>query len=94
MVDDDFKNPVLRLSKKQWLVYIIECLDGSFYTGVSNDLDARVEMHKSGKGSKYVYRKGFKRVLRFRICCDKSEACKFEYEIKQLPRSEKLLWFN
>ena len=80
--------------EKQWCVYILECMDGSFYTGVTNDVDARMETHVTGKGSKYVNKKGFKKLLRAKPCKDKSQACKFEYEIKQLPRNKKLDWFD
>lgn len=82
------------MSDKQWFVYILECQDGSFYTGVTNDIDARMKTHASGKGSKYVYKKGFKQLLRAKPCGSKSDACKCEYAIKQLPRSEKLAWFD
>ena len=77
-----------------WFVYIIECGDGSYYTGVTNNLDERMETHATGKGSKYVYQKGFRKLLRTKQCKNKSEACKFEYEIKQLPRNQKLSWFD
>ena len=79
--------------KKQWYVYILECGDGSFYTGVTNDIDARMNTHAEGKGSKYVCKKGFKRLLRAKLCKDKSDACKCEYAIKKLSRAEKLGWF-
>ena len=46
--------------KKQWYVYILECQDGSFYTGVAKDIDARMKAHATGKGSKYVYKKVLK----------------------------------
>ncbi len=80
--------------EKSWYVYILECNDGSFYTGVTNDLDVRMNAHATGKGSKYVSRKGFKELLRVKLCKDKSDACKCEYAIKQLPRNEKLSWFD
>jgi len=79
---------------KKWFVYILECSDGSFYTGVTNDVEKRMETHKSGKGSKYVHRKGFGKLLISKECESKSDACKFEYQIKQLPREEKLDWFR
>lgn len=82
------------MEEKKWFVYILECLDGSYYTGVTNDLDLRMNVHATGKGSKYVSKKGFKKLLRAIPCKDKSEACKFEYEIKQLPRKDKLGWFD
>ena len=80
--------------EKQWCVYILECQDNSFYTGVTNDVDARMNAHEIGKGSKYVYKKGFKKLLRVKLCKNKSDACKCEYAIKQLPRNMKLNWFN
>ena len=80
--------------EKKWFIYLLECGDGSYYTGVTNDLDKRMKLHAEGKGSKYVYRKGFKKLLFASPCKDKSEACKFEYEIKQLPKNKKQGWFN
>jgi len=81
-------------TEKSWFVYILECQDGSYYTGVTNDLDARMNAHATGKGSKCVSRKGFKQLLRAKPCKDKSDACKQEYAIKKLPRGEKLSWFD
>ncbi len=80
--------------EKSWYVYILECKDGSFYTGVTNDIDKRMEVHASGDGSKYVRHKGFGKLLACKECESRSDACKAEYEIKQLPRGEKLEWFD
>ena len=82
------------MDDKPWFVYILECRDGSLYTGVTNDVKKRMHAHAHGKGSKYVSRKGFSRLLHALPCKSKSEACKFEYEIKQLPRNDKLTWFR
>lgn len=79
---------------KTWHVYLLECQDGSFYCGVTNDLDKRMQLHAEGKGSKYVYRKGFKKLLKAKPCDSKSDACKCEYQIKRLPKWEKLDWFK
>ena len=79
--------------EKQWQVYLLECADGSYYVGVTNDVDKRMKVHAEGKGSKYVYNKGFGKLLFSKLCINKSEACKYEYEIKQLPREKKLDWF-
>ena len=49
--------------KWHWYVYIIECSDGLFYTGVTWNVDKRMEQHKSGKGSKFTSKHGFKRLL-------------------------------
>jgi len=79
---------------KPWFVYILECRDGSFYTGVTNNIEKRMKAHAQGKGSKYVYRKGFKQLLASKQCKDKSDACKSEYLIKQLPKIKKLDFFK
>ena len=82
------------MDKKQWYVYLLECHDGSFYTGVTNNLDKRMKTHALGKGSKYVARKGFKQLLASKSCTSKSDACKCEYAIKQLPQNQKTEWFQ
>jgi putative endonuclease len=80
--------------EKPWFVYILECCDGSFYTGISNDLDKRMKTHLNGKGSKYVARKGFRKLLAAKECKTKSEACKAEYLIKKLSKWDKLTYFK
>ncbi len=39
---------------KPWFVYILRCADGSLYTGISNDITRRLDMHNRGRGAKYV----------------------------------------
>ena len=80
--------------EKPWFVYILECQDGSFYTGVTNDLDKRMKAHAEGKGSKYVAKKGFKQLLRTKECKDRSDAQKAECHIKTLQKWDKLDWFR
>ena len=83
------------MQQKTWFVYILECQDGSFYTGVTNDLNKRMKSHAEGKGSKYVKAKGFKKLLRAKQCESKVDAQKAEYKIKQLKsQTQKLNWFN
>lgn len=79
--------------QKSWFVYILECLDGSFYTGITNNLEKRMKIHKEGRGSKYVKRKGFSKLIISKEFPDKSSALKTEYQIKQLPKKEKLDYF-
>lgn len=82
------------MEEKKWCVYILQCCDGSYYTGVTNDVEKRMKTHKSGKGSKYVRLRGFDHLIATKICKDKSDACKAEYWIKQMPKSEKLSAFR
>ncbi len=77
-----------------WYVYLLECGDGSLYTGVTTDLARRMQVHARGTGSKYVARRGFKQLLASHACVSRSEACQYEYAIKQLPKHQKLVWFE
>lgn len=82
------------MEKSSWFVYILECQDGSFYTGTTNDLGKRMEAHAKGRGSKYVKQKKFKRLLHSKECLSRSDACKAECHIKTLQKYDKLDWFN
>lgn len=71
-------------------LYILLCKDNSLYTGVAKNLDERMEMHKSGKGSKYVNsRKPFD-LIYTESFESWSEALKREIEIKKWSRVEKI----
>lgn len=70
-------------------IYVLECSDGTLYTGYTTDVQRRLEEHNSGEGAKYTrgrlpvklrYQEAFK---------SRSLAQKREYQIKQLPRIEK-----
>ena len=76
--------------EKQWLVYILQCGDGTLYTGVTDDLPRRLEMHSSGKGAKYTRGRSPLTLVYRENVPSYSDALKREYRIKQLPRIEKL----
>lgn len=72
-----------------WKVYILRCGDGSLYTGITTDVEKRLEMHRSGKGAKYTRGRGPLEVVYREECDDHSTALKREYAIKALTREEK-----
>lgn len=72
-------------------VYMLRCKDGSLYTGWTDDLRHRLEMHRQGKGAKYTRGRGPLELVYSEELPDKSSALKREYAIKQMKRSEKLL---
>lgn len=76
--------------EKQWFVYILRCGDGSVYTGITTDVERRLEMHRSGKGAKYTRGRGPLEVVYQELCPTHSDALKRERAIKSLPREEKL----
>ena len=73
-----------------WYLYILQCGDGSLYTGITTDVEKRLEIHRSGKGAKYT-RGRAPLELKYRECCgNRSDALKRELEVKRLTREEKL----
>ena len=74
----------------KWFVYILECNDGSLYTGVTNDLNRRIKQHNAGKGAKYTRMKRPVKLVYSKEIENKSEAFKMEYQIKQLSKKEKI----
>lgn len=77
-----------------WHVYILECQDGSYYTGIAKNVQERMKQHKKGNGSKYVASKGFKKLLYSFKAKNRSQASKYEYNIKQLKKYEKTEFFR
>lgn len=71
-------------------IYIIQCADGTLYTGWTLDLDSRMEAHNSGAGAKYTRGRGPVRLLYSEAFETKSEALKRENQIKKLKRAKKM----
>ncbi len=67
-----------------WILYLIECLDGSTYTGIAIDVAARYAEHSNGKSARYTRAHPPSRLLASIECPDRSSAAKAEYRIKQL----------
>ena len=80
--------------KSIWYVYLLECGDGSFYAGITKNIQKRMKAHKDGRGSKYVRSRGFKTILKTKSFSSKSSALKAEYKLKQLNKEMKLKFFE
>ena len=72
-----------------WFLYVIECADGSLYTGIARDPQARFAEHIAGRGAKYTRSHPPARLLMIEPHPDRSSALKAEYAFKQLPATEK-----
>lgn len=73
-----------------WYLYILRCGDGSLYTGITTDVEKRLEVHRRGKGAKYTRGRGPLELIYREECGDHSAALRRELEIKALSREEKL----
>ena len=72
-----------------YYVYILECKDGTLYTGITTDVERRFLEHKSGEGANYTRAHGAKKIVYAEECENRSEASKHEAAIKKLSREEK-----
>ncbi|MFG6497479.1 GIY-YIG nuclease family protein [Fictibacillus sp. UD] len=70
-------------------LYILECGDGTYYTGYTNDLAKRLEKHKEGKGAKYTRGRGPLKLVFQKSFSTKQEAMRMEFAVKKLNRAEK-----
>lgn len=81
-------------SPAPWFLYLLECADGSLYTGVAVDVEARFIKHVLGLGAAYTRSHPPLRVLACRCCSSRGEALREEYALKQLARESKLAFFD
>ena len=80
------------MSGKLWSVYLLCCADGTFYCGVTTDVERRLAMHNGEKPGGARYTRG-RRPVTLAACADgleHGEALRLEAQIKRLPRAEKL----
>jgi putative endonuclease len=74
-----------------YYLYLLECEDGSIYTGITTDIERRFSEHKTGIGSRFTRSRKVKRILHTEEFETRSQALKREVEIKSWPRSKKLI---
>lgn len=72
-----------------WYLYILRCGDGSLYTGITTDVERRLEAHRQGKGAKYTRGRGPLELVFQEECGTHSQALKREAAVKRLSRQEK-----
>ena len=84
-----WQNHLMGDALMDWLVYIIECRDGSLYTGITNDLQKRIESHNAGTGAKYTAARRPVRLVYREDAASRSAASKREISIKRLTRKAK-----
>ncbi len=72
-----------------WFLYLLECTDGSIYTGITNDVEKRYAAHVCGKGARYTRSHPPLQVLAIFDYADRSSASKAEYAMKQLSARQK-----
>ena len=98
-MDKKYKRMLRGLKKKrggrkihgeEWSLYILQCSDGSFYTGITNNLERRFKMHQAGRASRYTRSHGPVEMLYSEPCGDRSSALIRECEVKEWPKKKKV----
>lgn len=72
-----------------WYLYILRCGDGTLYTGITTDVEKRLEAHRAGKGAKYTRGRSPLTLVYREECGTHSDALKRELAVKKLTRIQK-----
>ena len=78
------------MTSKHWFLYLLECANGSYYAGITTDVEARFEAHQSGKGARYTRARRPVELIHAEPAADRSAASRREAALKKLPRAAKL----
>ena len=82
------------VEEKTWYVYLLECKDGSIYTGVAIDVAARFAVHYAGKGARYTRAHPPLKILASLACEDQASALRAEIRIKKMRAPAKRVYVN
>ena len=80
----------MKRAKAEWSLYIAECGDGTYYTGIAKDVEKRIDTHNSGKGSKYTAAHGPVKLIFQEPQGNYSAALRREYQVKTLSKERKI----
>jgi len=87
--DKEVASPDKVKDRGDWELYILKCCDGSFYTGITTDLERRLKMHQNGKASRYTRTRRPVEILYHEKCGSRTQALVRECAVKELSRKKK-----
>ena len=83
------------ITSRSWYVYILECHDGTYYTGITTDIERRLYEHNhSPRGARYTRSRRPVRLRYHERCASRSDALKTEITIKKMSRRQKIRLFH
>ena len=77
-----------------WFLYLLECNNGAYYAGITNNLESRFAAHLTGKGARYTRANPPIKIVASKSYQDRSSASVAESQLKSLPRHKKLQYFD
>ena len=87
--ESEFYSVMTAKPQSLWFVYLLECLNGKIYTGITTNVEARFNKHLSGKGAKFTKMNPPSHIIATQQCENRSEASKLECQIKKLSPAKK-----
>lgn len=83
-------------TETDWMVYLLECADGSYYCGICTNLERRLSEHNGEipGGARYTRSRRPVRVLASVPCTDRAAASRIEYRVKRLKKMQKLAYIT
>jgi len=84
----------IKKTTETWVVYLLECNDGSYYCGITNNLDRRIQEHNSGSGAKYTRGRTPVKLLTSSEAKDRSAALKLESAVKKQRKNKKVQFLS
>jgi predicted GIY-YIG superfamily endonuclease len=88
-MDEKARAKKRRSRKEPWFLYVLECCDGSLYTGITKDLERRLKEHNAGRASRYTRAHRPVRMIYHEPCRDRTAALLREIAVKRLSREKK-----
>ena len=76
----------------RYYLYLLECIDNSYYCGITTDVNRRLRQHNNGKASKYTRGRLPVKLIGSYYCGNRSNASKEEYKVKKMKKMEKVEW--
>lgn len=83
----------IKSDAQPWVLYLLECENGSYYAGITTDLERRFAEHVFGIGARYTRANPPARVVAVKVFPDRASASRAEAALKKLPRAGKLDYF-
>lgn len=87
---EPFHQKDVTLVELMWYLYILRCGDGSLYTGITTDVEKRLEAHRTGRGAKYTRGRGPLELVYREACGGHSDALRRELAVKKMTRGQKI----
>jgi len=81
-------------NERTWYLYILKCRDRTLYTGVTTDVEHRLEMHRKGTASKYTRSRLPVRLVHREACAGRADALRKEHAVKTLSRAQKEVYIR